>query len=112
MIVTGPLLTSSTSIRAPKTPCSTTTPSSLQRCAEALVDRLCEFGRRCRCEARTIPLRRVGEQRELADHERGAAGVEERAVEAARVVLEDAQPRDLAGESHGVLLPIAARDPE
>ena len=105
MIVTGPSLTGSTSIRAPKTP-------GLDRDAE-LAQRRAEAARRAArrrsggaaaVKLGRFPLRRVGEQGELADHERGAAGVEQRAVEPAGVVLEDAQPRDLAGESHGVLL--------
>ena len=51
-------------------------------------------------------------QRELADDERRAARVEQRAVELAGVVLEDPQPRDLAGEALGVLLRVARGDAE
>ena len=43
----------------------------------------------------------IGEQRELADDERLAARVEERAVEATVVVREDPEARDLAREAHG-----------
>src|SRR4029079_12479348 len=49
-------------------------------------------------EARAVALCRIGEQRELRDDERRSARVEERAVELALVVLEDPEPRDLAGE--------------
>src|SRR5690349_11917190 len=70
-----------------------------QRRAERLVQRLRPLRAGGRREARAVALRRVGEERELADDERRAAGLEERAVELAGVVLEDAQARDLAGEA-------------
>ena len=111
-IVTGPSLTSSTAIRAPNTPVATSTPSVAERRAERLVDRLGLLRRRRVREARAVALRRVGDQRELRDDERGAAGVEERAVELAVVVLEDPQPRDLAGEPLRVGSGVAARDAE
>ena len=52
------------------------------------------------------------QQRELADDERRAAGVEERAIEATGVVREDPEPRDLAGQPLGVFLGVALRDSE
>ena len=68
-----------------------------QRCAERLVDRLgLRAGGRAG-EARPVALRGVGEQRELADREARAAGVEDATGEAARLILEDAEPRDLRG---------------
>ena len=58
--------------------------------------------RRCRLrEARPVALPRVPVERELADEERLAAGVEQGPVEAAFVVGEDAQPRDLRCEAVG-----------
>ena len=80
--------------------------------AEALVEQLGALGLRGRREARPVPLRRVREQGELADDERGAAGVEQRAVEAARGVLEYAQPGYLGGDPGGVVLAVAVRDPD
>ena len=82
-----------------------------ERRAERLVERLGLLGRRGVGEARAVALRRVGEERELRDDERGAAGVEERDVELA-VALEDPQARDLAGERGGVGGGVAARDAE
>src|SRR5437660_12099745 len=73
-----------------------------QRSTELFVDRL-RLGGRCSVrEAGPIPFPRVCDQRELADDERRAAGVEEAAVELAAGVLEDAQPRDLAGQARYV----------
>jgi hypothetical protein len=63
-------------------------------------------------ERRAIPLRRLGDERELADDERRAAGVEQRAVELAGVALEDAETRDLRGEAIRFGFRIAVRDPE
>src|SRR5262249_30456600 len=60
-------------------------------------------------EAWAIAFRRVGDQRELRDGERGAAGVEERAVELAVVVREDPQPRDAARETVGLGLGVSLR---
>src|SRR5581483_7089196 len=58
--------------------------------AEALVERLCELGPGGVREARPRPLAGVGEQRELGDDERGAARLEQGAVEASVAALEDA----------------------
>ena len=83
-----------------------------QLSAEYLVERLSLVGRRGLREARPVPLRRVGEQREVRDDERSAAGVAQRAVELPLLVLEDAQVGDLGGESFRVGGGVAARDPE
>src|SRR3954465_1839793 len=72
-----------------------------QLSAETLVELLGPLGRRRLREARPVSLRRVGDQRELGDHERRAADVQQRAVELAVLVLEDPQPDDLAGEPLG-----------
>lgn len=63
-------------------------------------------------EARAVALPRVGDQRELADDERCTARVEQAAIEAAGLVLEDAQPRDAAGETLRGRLVVGTRDPE
>ena len=99
-------------MRAPNTPRATRTPSRLERGTEVLVQRLGDLGRRGAGEARAIPLARVRDQRELAHDERLAADVEERAVEAAVLVLEDPQARDLSGEAFGRRQVIALRDPQ
>ena len=65
--------------------------------------RLGDLGFRGIREAGSSSLLAIRQQRELADDERLAARVEERAVEAARVVGEDPEPRDLAGETLGRL---------
>ena len=83
-----------------------------QRFAERVVDRLGHFRRGRLREARAIPLRRVRDQRELAHDQRFAAGVEQRAVEPALVVLEDPQPGHLFRQPHGGLQPIPPGDAE
>ena len=89
-------------MRAPKRPVSTWTPPSREAPrTNALDERLRCSGRRRIREARPVAPARVREQRELADDERLAADVEERAVEAALVVLEDPQAGDLPGEPLG-----------
>ena len=72
-----------------------------ERLDEALDERLRLRARRRVGEARPVALSRVGEQRELAHDQRLAARVDERAVEAALVVGEDPQPRDLRRKAHG-----------
>ena len=111
-IVTGPSFTSATSMRAPKTPRDTGTPSPREHVAEHLVQRLCLRGIGRVREARAVPLPRVRDEGELAHDERLALNVEERAVEPAFLVLEDPQPRDLAREPARVLLAVAARHAE
>jgi hypothetical protein len=54
----------------------------------------------------------IGDQRELADDERGAAGVEQRAVEAALLVLEDPQAGDRPGQPLCVVERVSAADTE
>ena len=95
--VTGPSLTSSTSMCAPNTPrCG---PEAL---AEALVERLGELGARRADEARPVALARVAVERELADAQDLA--VAERLVHAPVGVLEDAQRPDLVGQAVGARL--------
>jgi hypothetical protein len=80
--------------------------------AEALVERLRLLGLGGTAEARAVALGGVRDQRELADDDRCGAEVEERAVEAALLILEDPQARDAAREPCRLLLPIRPRDPE
>ena len=97
-------------MRAPKTPRSTGTPSASSACAERFVERLCEL-RRCGVgEARAVALRRVRDERELADDESRATDVEQGAVEVAVVVLEDPQAGDLAGKPFGLGVVVIACD--
>jgi hypothetical protein len=83
-----------------------------QRRAERLVQRLRPLRAGGRREARAVALRRVGEERELADDERRAAGLEERAVELAGVVLEDTELPDLRREPLGPRAVVITRDAE
>ena len=66
---------------------------------EAVDERRGDLGRRGVGEARTLPLARIGEERELAHDERLAARVEQRPVEAPVFVREDPEPRDLRRET-------------
>ena len=99
--VTGPSLTISTGMRAPKTPVSTETPRSRSGW-QNWVERLGLFAS-CVGEAEPgSPLASViRDQRELADDERGPADVQEAQVELTGVALEHAQARDSAGEALG-----------
>jgi hypothetical protein len=83
-----------------------------KRCGEVLVEGLGELRPRRMRERRSVSLRRVGDQRELADDESLAAGVQERAVELARLVLEDAQAGDLPRKPFRLLGRIAFCDAE
>jgi hypothetical protein len=80
-----------------------------QLSAERLVERLGLPGRGGVREARPVALRRVGDQRELADDQRRAADVQQRAVEPP-LALEDPQAGDLASEPLRVGGRVAARD--
>jgi hypothetical protein len=83
-----------------------------ERFGEALVQRLGDLRARGVRERGAVALRGVGDQRELADDEGGAADVEERPVEPLALVLEDAQARDLAREAVGLGLRVALGDAE
>jgi ribosomal protein S18 acetylase RimI-like enzyme len=72
-----------------------------QRLRNALDERIGVLGRRRGREARSVALAGLSEERELADDERFAVGIEERAVEAARLVGEDPQTGELRGETVG-----------
>ena len=101
-IVNGPSLTSSTAISAPNEPVWTS-PTPAARSSSA------KRGRGARRasggggvgEAGAAAARRVGEERELAHDERGAADVEDRAVRPALLVGEDPQLRDAPRERGG-----------
>src|SRR5439155_21062681 len=80
--------------------------------AEMLIHRLRLLGRGGIAEARAVALLRVGDEGELRYDERRAAGVEQAAIEAAFVVREDAQARDLARETFCVGGFVAARNAE
>jgi hypothetical protein len=97
MSVTGPSLTSSTSIMAPNSPVSTfaTLVRSMRR-------RSARRGgspgpERRRHEARTAALAGIPVEGELTDDEKLPVDLVERAVHAPFVVREDAQPDDLVG---------------
>ena len=77
-----------------------------------LVQRLGELAAGGGGEARPVPLRGVGDQRELADDERRAAGVEDAPVEAPLLVLEDAKPRDPPREAARLALAVRRGDAE
>lgn len=70
-----------------------------KRRGEVLVEAVGDRGGGGRGEAGAAAARRVGVERELADDDRGTADVEDRAVRAAVLVLEDPQLRDAAGEA-------------
>ena len=110
--MTGPSLTSSTDIRAPKTPVSTGTPSSRKAAQNRSYSGSAAAGAAAPEKLGRLPSGGVGDQRELADHQRGAARLEQRAVELPVVVLEDAELRHLLGEPTGVGVTVAGRDPE
>src|SRR5439155_20798029 len=77
-----------------------------------LVERLGAGGRRRAGERGAAPLRAVPVKGELRDDEQLAADVLERAGEAARPVLEDAQADDLPTERVGVRLGVLVSDAE
>jgi hypothetical protein len=83
-----------------------------ERGAEGLVERLGPLGRGRVREARAVALRQVGDERELADDERPASGVEDAAVELSFLVLEDPEPGDLRRQALRGRLVVAARDAE
>ena len=103
--VTGPSLTSSTSIRAPND-----APLRAEALAEALVQRLGDLGRRGVDVARAVALAGVGVEGELAHAEHLALA--ERLVHAPVGVLEHAQRPDLVGEPVRLGLAVVRADAE
>ena len=97
-MVTGPSFTSETSILAPKTPVCTGTPSARNASPNRSHSGWASSGRAASVKLGPTPLPRVRDERELADDERLAGDIDERAVEAAGVVLEDPERRDLRSE--------------
>ncbi len=87
--VTGPSLTSSTSIIAPKRPIATLTPSLRSASANASTMGAADSGDGSSEEARASAFSDIGEQGELRDDERRTALFNQRAVEASRAAAED-----------------------
>src|SRR5918996_2547104 len=85
---------------------------ALEGFAEALVQRLGDLGASGSGEAGPVALPGIRDQRELTHRERLAAYVEERPVEPALLVLEDAQARDLSREALRGGLVVLGGDPE
>ena len=109
-IVTGPSLTSATFMSAPKTPVATGLPNARASAATNASN----FGRAIAGRRRARPRRPVAlarrcEQRELADREDVAAGVDDRAIHHAGVVVEDAQRHDLARDPVEVVVGVVRR---
>ena len=97
-------------MRAPKTPVSDGSRLRSQRLAEGQVAAARRpRARRLREKLGRLPLRGVGDQRELADDESAAAGVEHAPIELPALVLEDPQARDAVREPLGIV--VEARRP-
>ena len=78
-IVTGPSLTSSTAMSAPKRPVSTGMPSAARQVCEGLVKALALLGRGGGGKSGAIAAQ-IGGQGELADHQRRPADIADRQV--------------------------------
>jgi hypothetical protein len=103
-------LTSDTAMRAPNTPRATRTPAAARASQKRSYSPSARSGSAAWVEARAVAFARVRDQRELADDERLAGHVEERVIEAAVVVLEYPQSRELAGEPLGFCVRVAGGD--
>src|SRR6266545_5384692 len=99
MIVTGPSLTSSTAMYAPKTPVSTGMPRS-DLLAERFVERfgLVSWRRAGEVRSSSLLVPAIRNQRELAHDESRPAYVAQAAIERSGVTVEDPQPDHLRGE--------------
>ena len=95
---------------APNTPVATGTPNSPSALSEGVDQWRGVLGRRGVDPARSPSPHGVAVQRELTDHERGAARVEQRAVHHARVVVEHAQVRHLGRQLRGDRRIVGMRD--
>ena len=94
--MTGPWFTSSTSIAEHARLCRDA--ARRERAGEVLVERLGELGRSRAVHRGAPSLAAIGRECDLADDQRGAAVLEDRAVHAAFLVGEEAQRRDAFGE--------------
>ena len=81
-------------------------------CAEQLVQSLGVFGSRSPGEARSVPLRRVCDQRELAHDEHLASTSSSERSNLPLLVLEDLELRHLVGQPRGFVLAVLTRDSE
>ena len=84
-----------------KRPVATGTPERGELPHERVDQRLGLLGPSGRDPTRAAATRGVAVERELADDQRGAAGVEQRTIHRAGVVVEDPQVRDLRRELRG-----------
>ncbi len=110
-MVTGPSFSISTSIIAPKMPCSTRCdPFSFEPFGVGVDQRRGDLRRRGFDEAGTASLARVGVKRELRNDQHAAAHLQRGAVHLARVVLEHPQICCLAGEQFRFGFGVAVRD--
>ena len=96
--MTGPSFTSSTCMSAPNRPVATLAPRPRSSATNALDQGFRHVGGGGIGPRRPAPAAGVGVQRELADHEHGAAHVGHREVHHTFGVGEHAQPPDLVGE--------------
>ncbi len=101
--------------RAEACPSRRGTPAPRSASQNALDERLSDLSGRAASEklgSSSLLTLAIREQRELTDDERLAAGVEQRAVEAAVLVREDAKTRDLRGQACRVVVRVALGDAE
>ena len=110
--MTGPSLTSSTLIRAPKTPVATETPWPERAAQKRSTSGFATSGRAASEKPGRLPFAGVGEQRELAHDEDLATGIEHGEIELPVARLEDPKPRDLAGQPVRLLGRVVRRDAE
>ena len=108
----GPSFTSSTSISAPNSPSAVRTPSASIALATRSHRGLATSGAARVREPRPASARGVRVERELADDERLAAHVEQRAVRPTVVILEDPQLADPARQRVGRRLVIVVAHAE
>lgn len=87
-------------------------PSRREGCTEALTQRSRDLGTGGAREAGPVALRRVGKERELTDDERLASDVDNREVELSLARLEDPQPRNLPGQTVGIVRAVLHGHPE
>ena len=109
MMVTGPSLTSSTSIAAPNSPWRTGTPRASRAVPNSCTNGSATAGAAAPVKLGRRPLRVFGNQGELRHHQHGPRRIQHRSIHAPVRVRHDAQIRDLLREISNVVGTVALR---
>ena len=111
-MVTGPALSSSTSIIAPKLPVATGTPLRRINPTISSTSASARSGAAALGERRPTSLAHIGQKRELADNQHRPANIDNRAIHPLLVIGKDAETEQLVDNRLGIGRSVLVADAE